>query len=166
MSKVILDMSNINLSGDVIEISSNNYNIIYNNYKKNNKNYEIEYIFNKNKRELLTNNSYDICIVFFTLKDIFLKHSKKNIINKIYDILRDNGKLYIWDINKQYFKIANNNIDLVISQSVIKSIKVKSYNIFMDNSCNTIIKIIKQKFNIVNVECRDGIFFIIAQKGE
>lgn len=164
MSEIILDISDIDLRGDVLDVAFNNYKIIYDRYKENNKNFEVEYIFNKNKEELLDENSYDSCVLFFTLKDVFLRYSKKYIIDKIFNILRQNGKLYIWDIDKRYLKKFNRIINVKVSDDDIRSINIKCYNIFMNNSYNTIIRIIKQKFNIINVECRDGIFFIIAEK--
>ena len=86
-------------SGNVLDIGLQNHGIVYNLYKHNNENFNVEYVDGKDETDNIQKNSYDSCIMFLSFSSLSLKLHKKNLIKEIYDYLKEDGILHIWDIS-------------------------------------------------------------------
>ncbi|KAJ51602.1 hypothetical protein BD780_002130 [Clostridium tetanomorphum] len=154
--------------GNILDIGVSNNGIIYNVYKYFNKeirdNIELEYINGKEEGKNIEKGIYDSCILFFTLSNIWLKKSKKNLLKDIYEYLNKDGCLYIWDIDKGYNKTFFNKIKIILPENNIKEIQLKDINILKDNSRESISKLIEEDFKIINIEEKEGIYYIKASK--
>ncbi|MFD3156400.1 class I SAM-dependent methyltransferase [Haloimpatiens sp. FM7330] len=164
MQERILDIRKYKFDGNILDIGYDNYGIVYNLCKKNSEKLDIEYADDRSKKDCIKNNMYDYCILFFALKNIWPSYRKKSIFNLIYNLLKEDGKIYIWDIDKGFWKSFKSNIKVIISDNKVKNINVRDYNIFSNNSKQNIIKIVSEKFDIIDFDCNCDMFYIKAKK--
>ena len=105
MKEIVLDIQNEIIEGNVLDIGVENYGIVYNIIKQQNKDISIDYINGKEEKVNIEKGSYNSCVLFFSLSSLWLNNNKINLIKDIYNYLNDNGNLYIWDIDKGYKKV-------------------------------------------------------------
>lgn len=159
---LFINMQQEVFTGNVLDIGMDNYGIVYNLYKKYNDEASIEYIHGKEEKNFIEKNSYDSCIMLFSLSQIWF--NKNNFIKDVSEYLKENGTLYIWDINKGYSKIFNAKIKVLVSDKIIKEINISDFNIFKDNSKETVIKVLEKYFKIIDLKSSDNIYYIRCQK--
>jgi hypothetical protein len=161
-----IDMRNIEICGNVLDMGLENCGIIYNIYKlKNNEsNFETRYIEGSKKMEGIEESYYDCCINFFTLRFILSSGGKARYLSRIYDILRDTGYLYIWDIEKSFGKTFSGKVRVMLPDRRIMTLNFTDNNIFKNCSMKNTIKLIEQRFEVVDTRAWDGIYFIKAKK--
>lgn len=151
-------------SGNVLDIGLKNYGIIYNIYKEYNDEVAVEYVSGKNDEKSIENGFYDFSILFFTMSSIWLSMSKSRVIKRIYDSLKDDGYLFIWDIDKGYRQIFNGSIKVLLPNRIIKNIHIKNYNILQNNSKTQTVKLMENYFEVIDLKASDGIYYIKAKK--
>lgn len=159
--EVTINMEKEKFSGDLLDIESENYGIIYNIYKNANDEFNISYMDHNNKIE---KKSYDVCIMFLCFSSIIFKVNRRKILNKIYDSLKENGSIYILDVDKGYGKVYNKTVRFVLPNSQEKEVNIKEYNIFKDSSKESTCNLLGDYFDIINNECAESIYYIKAQK--
>lgn len=161
-----IDMRNIDLSGNILDIGLESCGIIYNIYKlKNNESkFETEYIEGSKKIEVAEENYYDCCINFFTFRFIFFPNEKIRYLNRIYEVLKDKGYLYIWDIDKGFGKTFSGKIRVMLPDRRIMTLNFTDNNILKVCSMKDTIKLVEQKFEVIDTRAWDGIYFIKARK--
>ncbi|MDP4143079.1 MAG: hypothetical protein Q8936_01165 [Bacillota bacterium] len=150
--------------GNVLDVGFENYGIVYDLCKNSDENISIEYVEGTGGGKNLKQEFYDNCVVLFSLKDIFTKRAKKKFIKNISNFIKDDGIVHIWDIDKKYKSIFNSKIKIALPGKKIKELTIKDYNLFSDNSCQVISKIIADYFNIIDLKCSDNIYYIKAKK--
>ena len=117
--------------GDLLDIGLSNHGIIYNIYKEyTDDSSTIEYIEGKEEKKRIEEGVYDTCALFLTLSDIKLTHSKNTLIKDIYKFLKEDGLLYIWDIDKGFMKFFNSKIKIVLPDKSTKEIYLRDLSIF------------------------------------
>lgn len=161
---IFINMQNEVFTGNVLDIGTDNYGIIYSIYKKFNDDVSVEYIHGKEENRFIEKDSYDNCIMLFSLSNIWLKLNKESFFKDIKDYLKENGTLHIWDINKGYSKVFNAKIKILLSDKIIKEINIADFNIFKDNSKECILKLLKKYFKIIDLKSSDNIYYIKCQK--
>ena len=160
--KYILNLEEQHFNGEVLDIGKSNSGIVYNIYKNEKGNSSIEYLESKvskiNRLSL-----YDSCVLMFSLHE-FCLFEKKHLITSIHSILKDNGVLYIWDLDKPRGIFCIKDINIILPGRKQKSVKLKLLNIFDNNTFTSIIKLLQSDYDII--ECRDdnGLFYIKAKK--
>lgn len=162
--EIIFDFRDENFSGNVLDIGFYNYGIIYKIYKCGNEDFEIEYINGKKEEDSIKENYYDICILFLSLSSIILNVNKKTFIEDVIKYLKEDGYIYIWDIDKKRGEILNENIKILEPNEKVKEFCIKDYNVFKDNSETFVIDIISEYFDIMYAKRLNKGFCIKAHK--
>lgn len=157
-------MSNVRLDGDILDIGFKNYGIIYSIYKYQKDNCEVEYFCSDEAQSNIRKNSYDCCCLFFTVSKFISCNKRKRFLNYIYDSLKCDGIIYIWDIDKQIMKTCHSKIKVRLPDFKIKNFAVKDINIFKDCSMKKSIELINNDFKIIESKSWDGIYYIKAKK--
>lgn len=160
--EVLIDLQDFVFKGDVLAVGSDNMGVVYNLARQGEEALEID--CEEEAEALLQDNSYDNAVMFFYFSTIGLQADKKELLRNISKCLKHKGNLYIWDIDKKPFKPYKNNIKLLLPQGQSRNFTLWEYNIFMDASLNSTIKMLEAEFLVVEQEAFDGVYFIKAQK--
>ncbi|MFU0825222.1 class I SAM-dependent methyltransferase [Clostridium sp.] len=163
-NEIVINLEEQYFSGEVLDICSDNYGIIYNIYKSKNKDFDVEYVDGREKAKNIKENFYDSCVMFLAFSSIIFKISRKILVEKIYNFLKEDGFIYIWDIDKGYGKTFFGKVNVIMPQGISKTIEIKDMNLLKDTSSKTILKLIEEFFNIVEFKSLDNIYYIKAQK--
>ncbi|WP_315119993.1 class I SAM-dependent methyltransferase [uncultured Clostridium sp.] len=166
VKEALIDLSNEKIQGNILDIGIKNYGVIYNVSKHFSGNFDVNYIDERKDDVDIEENYYDCCTLFFTLSSMLLKTSKESLFKDIYKYLKEEGSIYIWDIDKKYNKFFHSKIKIKLPDNNIKEINIKDYNIFRDNSKDNILKLLNHYFIITDSLERDGLYFIKAKKRE
>lgn len=94
-------MENEIFRGNLLDVGTDNYGIIYNIYKQYNEDSNLEYINGAEEKENIKEGYYDNCILLFSFSNIFFKKNRMSLIRDIYRYLKEGGNVYIWDIDKK-----------------------------------------------------------------
>ncbi|MEW9096220.1 MAG: class I SAM-dependent methyltransferase [Clostridiaceae bacterium] len=164
VKEALIDLSNEEIQGSILDIGIKNYGVIYNISKHFSKNFDVDYIDERKDDVKIEQDYYDCCTLFFTLRDILLKTSKERLFKDIHTYLKEDGYLYIWDVDKKYNKYFHSKIKIKLPDNNMKEITIKDYNIFKDNSKDSILKLLNHYFIIIDSLERDGLYFIKAKK--
>lgn len=152
------------LTGNVLDIGNENHGIVYSLYKHYNDDAAIEYVSGKEGSRELVKNSYDTCILLFSLGNIWLRPNKRRLISDIYDYLKEKGVIYIWDMDKPLNKYFNASIEVVLPNNKIKLFKLSEFNLLKDSSKENVLKLLKDYFEIIDFKHSNNIYYIKAQK--
>jgi hypothetical protein len=161
---IYIDMQNEVLTGDILDVGLDNYGIIYNLYKLQNKDASLDYIQGREEKRFIDRESYDSCILLFSLSSIWLKLSKKNLFKDISQFLRADGVLYIWDIDKSYSRLFKGTIKVMLPEDNIKEINITDLNVLKDASKESTVKLMEQYFEIIDLKAYDNVYYIKAKK--
>jgi ubiquinone/menaquinone biosynthesis C-methylase UbiE len=163
--EVFINLEKEIFKGNLLDIGFSNYGIIYNIYKQfNDDSSVVEYIEGKEASIAIKEGTYDTCALFFTLSDIKFSLSKNKLIKDIYRFLKDDGLLYIWDIDKGFVKTFNSTIKIVLPDKSTKQISLKDLNIFKNSSKESTMKILQPYFEILTLKNSDDIYYMICKK--
>lgn len=163
-NKIIINMQREVFTGNVLDIGDENHGIIYNIFKHYNEDATLEYVSCRDENSVIEKNSYDNCIMLFSLSDIWLKTNKKEFIKEVHKFLKDTGIIHIWDIDKPYLKPLKCSIKILLPEEKIKIINIKEFNVFKDTSKESVLKLIKDYFEVIDFKCSDNIYYIKAKK--
>lgn len=162
MEKIIMiNLSNVEFKGDVLDFGGIGSGIIYNISKKTDDEIAVDIVEEKGIPEI---NSYDTVVIFFLISKFFSKLERKKIIYEAYKYLRDFGELYIWDINKQIGKVFNNRIRAIINREDIREFAIREFNPLKESNMYETKKNLENYFKIVDTKKWDDIYFIKAIK--
>lgn len=162
--EILVNMENATFEGNVLDIGFKNSGVIYNIYKKNNENVNVEYLMGKEDKVQVKENFYDTCILFFSLNNFWPNIRKRNFLSNIKKYLKEDGLIYVWDIDKGYSKIVNCTLKIIMPKREIKRVKIKDFNLLKNNSKENTIKILKKYFNVIDIKAYDGAYCIKARK--
>lgn len=95
---LILNLKNIKISGEVLDVSKEDSEIISSLIVDNND--EIAIDLSVENEASINDKKYGVCTIFFYLSSIWNTTKREMLIEDIYNKLEDNAKIYIWDINK------------------------------------------------------------------
>lgn len=166
MFKPFIDLRELDIKGNVLDIGLEGCGIMYNIYKLNIKNSHFDVDYGEGKKDIskINKNYYDYCLCFFSLRYLLTLNEKNDLINFIWDSLRKDGFIYIWEMNKGFGKYFNGIIRVMLPDRSIKRVKLIDLNIFKDTSKEAAIKLLSDKFDIIDINQWDGIYFIKAKK--
>ncbi|MHC1683737.1 MAG: hypothetical protein AB6733_12390 [Clostridiaceae bacterium] len=160
---VFINLENEVFKGDVLDIGTENYGIVYSVCKSNQNELAIDYLDNQGVKRI-NEGQYDTCVVFFSFKDIILNMNKSKLIKKIFSSLRFSGTLHIWDIDKATKKPVDTAIKVALPDGIIKTIKIKDYNFIKSSSFKNIVKLLTPYFDIIESSKSNDVFYIKAAK--
>jgi len=163
--EVFINLEKEIFKGNLLDIGFSNHGIIYNICKQ----YiddcnSVEYIEGKEDKTKIDEGTYDTCVMFLTLSDIKFTQSRKKMIKDVYKFLKEDGLLYIWDIDKGFAKIFNSRINILLPDKSTKKINFIDLNLFKNSSKENTIKILQPYFEILTLKNSDNIYYIICKK--
>lgn len=157
-------MENEIFRGNLLDVGTDNYGIIYNIYKQYNEDSNLEYINGAEEKENIKEGYYDNCILLFSFSNIFFKKNRMNLIHDIYKYLKEGGNVYIWDIDKKIKETFNGKIKILLPGEKVKNISIKDLNVLKDSSIDTTIKLLDPYFEIKDLKSSDGVYYIKGKK--
>ena len=163
--EVFINLEKEIFKGNLLDIGFSNYGIIYNIYKQNtDESCSVNYIEGKQEKIEIEEGLYDLCALFFTLSDIQFTQSKRKLIQDIYKFLKEDGLLYIWDIDKGFAKIFNSKIKIILPDKKTKQINLRDLNLFKNSSKENTMKILQPYFKILTLKNSDNIYYMVCKK--
>lgn len=156
---LVIKIDDLKIDGDVLDAGEKNFGIIYELCKDSAKEISLDYV-DKDNRKILKNSQFDICTLFFQLSKAWTYSERSRILKELKYYIRENGILYIWDINKSRGKTFDNKIKIVMPSKKIKDFDLKNQNIIIDSSLEQTKDIVKKYFIIDDVKMWEDIFFI------
>jgi ubiquinone/menaquinone biosynthesis C-methylase UbiE len=163
--EVFISLEKEIFKGNILDIGFSNHGIIYNIYKQYiDDDTSIEYLEGKEEKLRIEKEQYDVCALFLTLSDMNSTFTRKKLIKDIYNFLKSDGLLYIWDIDKGFAKIFSSIIKIVLPDKSTKQISLRDFNIFKNSSKENTIKILQDYFEILTLKNSDNIYYMICKK--
>lgn len=161
---IFINMQHEIFKGNVLDIGLDSYGIIYSIYKQYNDEAAIDYIDGAEEKSFIEKESYDSCVMFFSLNNLWSKFNKKNLIKDIYSFLKEDGEINIWDIDKGYIKTINTKIKVLLPENKTKEINITDFNVLKDCSLSSVKKLLNEYFEIIDLKCTDNIYYIKGRK--
>lgn len=160
---LVINLSNYRIEGDVLDISAENHGVIYNLCKEIDEEICADYI--EGDRELaLKDRIYDACTIFFSLSKLWKNESKEKLIDDISKHIKINGKIYVWDINKNIGEIIDDRIKVLLPREEIREIRVKNINPFSSSNLDETKKILEKNYKIDETRVWEDMHYIRATK--
>ncbi|EPY2305618.1 class I SAM-dependent methyltransferase [Clostridium sporogenes] len=164
INEIVINMENEIFRGNLLDVGTDNYGIIYNIYKQYNEDSNLEYINGAEEKENIKEGYYDNCILLFSFSNIFFKKNRMSLIRDIYRYLKEEGNVYIWDIDKKLKETFNGKIKILLPGEKVKNISIKDLNLLKDSSIDTTIKLLDPYFEIKDLKSSDGVYYIKGKK--
>ncbi|ENK0837379.1 class I SAM-dependent methyltransferase [Clostridium botulinum] len=164
INEIVINMENEIFRGNLLDVGTDNYGIIYNIYKQYNEDSNLEYINGAEEKENIKEGYYDNCILLFSFSNIFFKKNRMSLIRDIYRYLKEGGNVYIWDIDKKLKETFNGKIKILLPGEKVKNISIKDLNLLKDSSVDTTIKLLDPYFEIKDLKSSDGVYYIKGKK--
>ncbi|WMJ79217.1 class I SAM-dependent methyltransferase [Clostridium sp. MB40-C1] len=162
--EIIISIKDEKLKGNLLDIGTLNYGIIYNIYKFNNDDFKVEYVDSKKNKIPISKECYDICTLFLTFSNIMFKKNKKALLEEIFSYLKDDGYIYVWDIDKKLGRILDSNVKVLMDDNKVKEFTIKDYNILKDSSEKSIFNLVNKYFDIIYAKKISKVYYIKARK--
>lgn len=162
--EIFINLEQEFFNGNVLDIGFCNKGIVYNLFKKYDFNDEINYINGEQCKDEIEEDFYDNCILFFSLSNIMLSNNKEKLIQDIYKYLKEDGNLYIWDIDKPFTKGFNAKIKILLPNKEIKKINIIDFNILKNASKENTVELLKNKFDIIDLKSSQNIYYLRAKR--
>lgn len=156
---LVLNLENIKIKGNILDVTCDNLEVI------NNLSDDIEEElaiddFKDEYQKLLEKNKYDVCTFFFNLNSFWNINKKENLISEMSNYIKENGEVYIWDINKNIGELIDVKLKCILPNREIKEYKIKNNNIFSSSSFEETKKILEKTFKIEETKVWEDIYFI------
>ena len=160
---LVINLEDINLQGDILDVGERNFGVIYNISKEVEDELSLDYVYSDSKVELKSR-EYDACTFFFCLNKIWTSLEKEKLIREISSYIKENGEIFIWDINKERGKVFNNKIRIILPKGKVKEFTFKNLNVLLSSNIEEIKKILEKYFEIEETKSWEDIFFIRGKK--
>ncbi|MGL4730018.1 MAG: class I SAM-dependent methyltransferase [Clostridium sp.] len=162
-NSVFINLEETILAGDILDIGGDNYGIIYNLFKNFDEHGEIDYIEKGEKIEI-KEKKYDNCVLFFSLSSIMNIIEKKRLIDEINCYLKDDGLLYIWDMDKEVLKPYEKKLRVYMPDKTLKEIHIKDTNLLKQSNIKKTLSLLEKDFKILNCKSGSEIYYIMCKK--
>ncbi|WP_242840661.1 hypothetical protein [Clostridium hydrogeniformans] len=162
MREYKLDFNHIKLENNVLDISSENYGIIYSLLKESYDEISVDYV--DGDGNALEKGFYDNAAMFFVLNKPLINKERKKLIDDVTSKLKENGEIYIWDYKKAYGKTFIGKIICSLPNNIEKEFILKDMNIMKSYDEHSILSILNKEYLILDTNVWDEIFFIRAKK--
>ena len=144
----VIDLREVELSGEVLEIGRDENYIVYNFLKSDQKEISVDLV--ENEKEFKENNKgiYDNIVLFFFLSTLNSKKERLELIKEIKEYMKPGGRLYIFDIDKKPIKPYKNKIKILFSEENYKELFILETNPLLISNLKAIEELIKEDFYI------------------
>ena len=163
--QLVIDMSDLDMEGDILDVAKENTGIIYDISKEIEQEISVDYVEDESKR-LLKGRKYDICTMFFNLNNLYFNWERERLLRDITKYIKNNGKIYVWDINKKRMQIVRDKINIITSFNSIKQGEIVNNNLFSSCNYDKILEIMKKYFIIKEAKTWQDMFFIEGRMGK
>ncbi|ADL51377.1 hypothetical protein [Clostridium cellulovorans] len=164
MSGVFINMENEVFRGDVLDIGFENYGIVYSVCKSFQDEIAVDYVDNIKEQEKAFKESYDSCVMFFSLREVLFTYSKKRLLKNVSRLLKSNGDLYIWDVEKNFKESITKKVIVALPDKKVKEIEIKESNPLKDTTMSSTLTIVSECFDVLDTKCSNGIYYIKGRK--
>ncbi|WP_346935253.1 hypothetical protein [Clostridium sp.] len=164
MESLFVNLEKEIFRGNILDITYGNEGIIYKANKYYDNFIEVDYLEDTPSKRFDNEGYYDSCIVFFTLNKIKSHRQKLKLFDNIYRLMKKNGYVYIWDVEKEPLKTLQKNITVSLPDKSMKNFQINLLNIFTDNTSSKIIDGLKDYFDIVEAVSSNGTFRIVGRR--
>lgn len=164
MESLFVNLEKEIFRGNILDITYGNEGIIYKANKYYDNFIDVDYLEDTPSKRFDNEGYYDSCIVFFTLNKIKSHRQKLKLFDNIYRLMKKNGYVYIWDVEKEPLKTLQKNITVSLPDKSMKNFQINLLNIFTDNTSSKIIDGLKDYFDIVEAVSSNGTFRIVGRK--
>ncbi|MBP2023167.1 hypothetical protein J2Z44_003002 [Clostridium punense] len=164
MNNIFVSLEKEVFRGNILDVGLDNNGVIYNVYKYYDEDLDVDYLEGRENTGSMKSDYYDSCILFFSLHNIVNGREKKKLFEHISDCLRNNGYVYIWDIDKKPLQTFRGNIKVSLPDKTLKDFKINCLNPFTNNSKEKIINVLKEFFEVLDIKHSDNIFSIVCKK--
>ena len=162
MNKVlILNMEHLKLEGDILDVTSENAGVIYSFSKEVEEELSVDYVEEESELE---KKKYDVCTFFFNLNNVNGGLKKESLIKKITESLKDNGSIYLWDMNKTRGEVVDYKIKVILPNNKIKEGVIKNLNPLISCNFEEIKKILSKYYIIKEEKQWEDVFFLNGVK--
>lgn len=162
--EVIINMRDKRFKGDVLDVGMDNYGIVYHMCKNTNDEISVDYIDSSIEGITMDQHMYDTAVLFFTLSKVFLDITKRKLLEKVWEYLKDNGEILIWDLDKSSWQHVNLNVKILMPGDESKVINIKDFNVLKDSSKEYTVDILEPLFEIIECNDSDNIYYIRGRK--
>jgi hypothetical protein len=162
--EAVINLDQKLFSGDVLDIGAENYGVVYNLFKQYNNEVAVDYVHGEREKDLIEKGSYDKCIMLFSFNNIWPKLNRKAYVKDMYDFLKSDGEIHIWDLDKGLLKGFKINVKIIFPDGNSKEIIMKDYNILKDASLRSTTKLLENYFEIIDLKHFDNIYYIRGRK--
>ena len=159
---IILNLSGIKLTGDVLDVGES-YGVIYNISKDAIDEVSVD-LLEGTIDEKNTYGEYDTCTVVFYLSSIWRESNKVNLIREASKLVKVGGEIYIWDINKEIGEVSNNKVMAVLPSGKTKEFEFKNLNPISTSNIDNTKKMLENMYSIKEEKLWEDIFFIRGEK--
>ncbi|GAA0766038.1 MULTISPECIES: hypothetical protein [Clostridium] len=164
MESLFVNLEKEIFRGNILDITYGNEGIIYKANKYYDNFIDVDYLEDTPSKRFDNEGYYDSCIVFFTLNKIKSHRQKLKLFDNIYRLMKKNGYVYIWDVEKEPLKTLQKNITVSLPDKSMKNFQINLLNIFTDNTSSKIIDGLKDYFDIVEAVSSNGTFRIVGRR--
>ncbi|MFR1708461.1 MAG: hypothetical protein ACLSV2_06145 [Clostridium sp.] len=164
MENLFVNLEKEVFRGNVLDITYESEGIIYKANKYYDNFIDVDYLENTLEKECNDEGYYDSCILFFSLNKIKSYRQKLKLFDNIYRLMRKNGYVYIWDVEKEPMKTSQKNIKVSLPDKSMKNFQINLMDIFADNTSSKIVDVLKDYFDIVEKISSNGTFRIVGRK--
>ena len=159
---LVVNMNYVDIEGDILDLSCDENGVIYSISKDIEAELSVDYV-DENSREKLKGRKYDACTFFFNLNNMWRRRQKDSIIKEVKNYLKEDGKIYLWDVNKERGKKIDNKVEIILPNGKIKGGVLRNNNIFTSCNYEEILKILEKYYIIEDSKVWEEMFFIKAK---
>lgn len=160
---LVINMDGFDICGDILDVCFDNNGVIYCISKEIEDELSIDYVEEGNN-ELLNTQKYDACTFFFNLNSVWSNRERKNIIKKVSNYLKEDGKIYLWDISKKRGQLIENKFRVKLPKNDFKEITVKNNNPLIECNFEILKKSIQKYYIIEESKEWEDMFYIRGTK--
>jgi hypothetical protein len=170
MKEIVVDLKDLKITGSILDISQPGNVVIpeiVNSIKRVEEDtIEKDYFEWENNEIACDMCVYDNAFAFFSLNKIGSKKSIDRIIKEVRRVLREEGKIKIWDVNVPLSRMVENyKIKVQLSDEKIVRMRFKTYlNPFRVKFVDIIKLLENNSFKIVSSNISGDMYYIEAEK--
>jgi SAM-dependent methyltransferase len=161
IEELVVDLQKECFEGNVLDIGVDNLGIIYNMCKSSEDEVTVDYFEEDVDGKCSYKNCYDVAVLFFTISKFL---NKKKLLEEIYDYLKEDGEIKIWDIDKINSITNRINLKILLPGSKEKNIRLRNSNIFKNRSKESVVRLLVTKFDIIEMNSKNNVYCIKGRK--
>lgn len=173
----VIDLSRLSLDGEILDMGYEGKGIIYRAIRQKeqyescneaavtidsiNDIEECSWVHGRPTSLPFEDRRFDAVTAFFCLPYIRTRNGRAKVFREIARVLKDDGKLYIWDMNTNFWNInPKTKVKVILPANGVENIKLSKARWFTSYSLNTIADAV-EKYFIINERKIDGRYFNI-----